>query len=91
MIVIGVSNRKIHTKKRGEPVNKGGKRAKKYYFLYYYDQNGVFRSKRVSRFEAFFRKYQKKKRIKFICSTCNRSYLAYNQKKKDISCPYCED
>ena len=90
MIVIGVSNRKIHTKKRGEPVNKGGKRAKRYYFLYYYDQDGVFCSKRVSKIEAFFRKFQKKKRIRYVCPTCNRVFKSYNQKKKDINCPYCD-
>ena len=91
MIVIGVSNRKIHTKKRGKPINKGGQRAKKYYFLYYYDQDGVFRSKRCSKIEAFFRKFQKKKTTKYVCSTCNRSFKAYNQKKKDIRCPYCDE
>ena len=90
MIVIGVSNRKIHTKKRGKPINKGGKHAKRYYFLYYYDQDGVFCSKRVSKIEAFFRKFQKKKQITFTCSTCNRIFKSYNQKKKDINCPYCD-
>lgn len=90
MIVIGVSNRKIHTKKRGQSVNKGGKRAKRYYFLYYYDQDGLFCSKRVSKIEAFIRKFQKKKQIKFVCATCSRSFKAYNQKKKDINCPYCD-
>ena len=52
---------KFIQKKRDEPINKGGKRAKRYYFLYYYDQDGVFCSKRVSKIEAFYRKFQKKK------------------------------
>ena len=90
MIVIGVSNRKIHTKKRGKPINKGGKGAKRYYFLYYYDQDGLFSSKRISKIEAFFRKFQKKKRIRYVCATCNRIFHSYNQKKKDINCPYCD-
>jgi len=90
MIVIGVSNRKIHTKKRGEPIKTLGKRAKRHPFLYYYDQDGVFRSKRVTRIEAWFRKFQKKKRFKFTCPTCNRSFKAINQKKSNIRCPYCD-
>ena len=90
MIVIGVSNRKIHTQKRGQPINKGGKNAKKYYFLYYYDQDGVFHSKRITRIEAFFRKFQKKKTTKYVCPSCNRIFKAVNQKKKDIKCPYCD-
>ena len=90
MIVVGVSNRKIRTQKHGKPVNKGGKRAKRHYFLYYYDQNGVFCSKRCSKIEAFFRKFQKKKRFKFTCASCDRSFMAINQKKKDIRCPYCD-
>jgi len=67
-----------------------GKRAKRHPFLYYYDENGIFRSKRVTRFEAFFRKFQKKKRFKFTCPTCNRVYKAVNQKKTNIRCPYCD-
>ena len=67
-----------------------GKRAKRHYFLYYYDQNGVFCSKRCSKIEAWFRKFQKKKRFKYTCPSCDRSFMAINQKKKDIKCPYCD-
>ena len=81
MIVIGVSHRKINKKL--------GKRAKKYHFLYYYDTNFVLHSQRVSRFEAFYRQFQKKKAFRFVCSTCNRSFKAF-QKKSNISCPYCD-
>ena len=82
MIVIGVSHRKINKKL--------GKHAKKYYFLYYYDENFVLHSQRIGLFEAIYRKFQKKKRIRYVCPTCNRSFKAYNQKKKDINCPYCD-
>ena len=67
-----------------------GKRAKRHHILYGYDENGHFIRKRVSRFEAFFRNFQKKKRFRFICSTCSRSYQAFNQKKKEVKCPYCD-
>jgi len=81
MIVIGVSNRKINKKL--------GSNAKKYYFLYYYDENLVLHSQRITRFEAIYRKLQKKKAFRFVCSTCDRSFKAF-QKKKDIKCPYCD-
>ena len=54
MYVFGVSYHKINGKK-------AGKRAKKYPFLYYYDNNlDKWHSKRISKFEAFFRKFQKR-------------------------------
>ena len=37
-----------------------GKRAKRHHVLYGYDENGDFICKRITRFEAFFRKFQKK-------------------------------
>ena len=82
MIIVSVSYKKYRKTL--------GKRAKRHPFLYYYDENGVFRSKRITRIEAFFRKFQKKKRFKYTCSSCDRSYMAINQKKKDINCPYCD-
>ena len=82
VIIVSVSYKKYHKTL--------GKRAKRHPFLYYYDEGGVFRSKRITRFEAFFRKFQKKKRFKFTCSTCNRSFKAINQKKSNIRCPYCD-
>ena len=82
MIIVSVSYKKYRKTL--------GKRAKRHPFLYYYDQDGVFHSKRITRFEAFFRKFQKKKRFTFTCATCKRIFKAYNQKKKDINCPYCD-
>ena len=84
MYVFGVSYHKINGKK-------AGKRAKKYPFLYYYDQELNWHSKRISRLEAFFRKFQKKKRFKFTCPSCNRIFKAVNQKKNNIRCPYCDE
>ena len=64
MIVIGVSNRKIRTQKRGKAVNKGGKRAKRYNFLYYYDENsGKFNARRINKIQAFWYKLHKKRRV----------------------------
>ena len=82
MIVIGVSHRKINKKL--------GKHAKKYYFLYYYDENLVLHSQRIGLFEAIYRKFQKKKTFRFTCPTCDRSFKAINQKKTNIRCPYCD-
>ena len=82
VIITGVSHKKYRKTL--------GKRAKRHPFLYYYDQDGVFRSKRISKIEAFFRKFQKKKRFRFVCPTCNRSFQAFNHKRKEVKCPYCD-
>ena len=91
MIVVGVSNRKIRTKKRGKPVNKGGKRAKRYNFLYYYDEiSGKIHARRINKIQAIWYKLHKKKTFRFTCPTCDRSFKAINQKKSNIRCPYCD-
>jgi len=82
VIITGVSNKKYH--------KKYSERAKRHPFLYYYDENGVFRSKRISKIEAFFRKFQKKKRFRFVCGQCGRAFQAFNQKKNEVKCPYCD-
>ena len=79
MYVFGVSYHKINGKK-------AGKRAKKYPFLYYYDQELNWHSKRISRLEAFFRKFQKKKRFRYVCPSCNRVFFPSFEKK----CGYCD-
>ena len=81
VIITGVSYKKYH--------KNYGKRAKRHYVLYGYDQNGNFIRKRISRFEAFFRKFQKKK-VRFTCPKCKRVFGAYGQKKNKVTCPYCE-
>ena len=61
MIVVGVSNRKIRTQKRGKPVNKGGERAKRYDFLYYYDEiSGKIHARRINKLQALVEITQKK-------------------------------
>ena len=82
VIITGVSYKKYH--------KNYGSGAKRHYVLYGYDQNGNFIRKRISRFEAFFRKFQKKKRFRFICPTCSRTFQAFNHKKNKVICPYCE-
>ena len=79
MYVFGVSYHKINGKK-------SGKRAKKYPFLYYYDQDLNWHSKRISRLEAFFRKFQKKKRFKYTCPQCERVFFPSFEKK----CGFCD-
>jgi len=91
MIVVGVSNRKIRTQKRGKPVNKGGERAKRYNFLYYYDEiSGKIHARRINKFQAIWYKLHKKKTCRYVCPKCDRSFKGINQKKKDIRCPYCD-
>ena len=78
MIIVSVSYKKYRKTL--------GKRAKRHPFLYYYDENGVFRSKRITRIEAFFRKFQKKKRFRYVCPSCDRVFFPSFEKK----CGYCD-
>ena len=82
VIITGVSHKKYRKTL--------GKGAKRHYVLYGYDQNGHFIRKRISRFEAFFRKFQKKKRFRFVCGQCGRAFQAFNHKKKEVKCSYCD-
>ena len=43
-----------------------------------------------NKIQAFWYKLHKKKTFRYVCPTCDRSFKAVNQKKKDISCPYCD-
>ena len=78
MIIVSVSTKKYR--------KTSGKRAKRYSFLYYIDNNGNFRCKKVNKLAAIFYKLRKKHKIG-TCPTCNRAF--YSRTKKNIICPYC--
>ena len=75
MIVIGVSYRKINKKL--------GKRAKRYPFLYYYDEgSGKFNARRINKIQAFWYKLHKKRRLGMFVQRVTVLLKAINQKKK---------
>jgi len=79
--VIGVSKKYVV----GYPTSRP--RAKKYWFLYFYDENGKFHSKRISNIQALYYKSRKFKKVrKVVCYECGNTYQVVG----DPFCPNCE-
>ncbi len=69
------------------------KRAKKYWHVFYYDEEKSLHCDQVNWFQALYYKRQKRHRIKVICDKCGMIFLSLPKRIKDISkldCPYCE-
>jgi len=77
--IIGVSHkyyRKYHTNN-----------AKKHWFVYFYNEIGVFCVKRCNKLQALYYKTRIKKGVTMYCLKCLTSFLVY---EKNVDCPYCE-
>ena len=77
--IIGVSHkyyRKYHTNN-----------AKKHWFVYFYNEIGVFCVKRCNKLQALYYKTRIKKGVTMYCLKCSNSFLVY---EKNAVCPYCE-
>ena len=75
MIVIGVYRRyNSSTKSKNHP------RAKKHWYVFYYDDFFVLHTKRISFFMVPYYKIQVKKRRVFVCLDCNTKFLALIKK-----------
>jgi len=82
MLVIGVSKRYI-VGTTGTKV-----RAKKYWYVYFYDQDNKFHCKRISFIQALYYKTKKKHKIKeVVCPTCRVIYKIIGK----AFCPNCEE
>jgi len=67
------------------------KSTKKYWFIYYYDEEGDFHSEQVSYLKAMYYKTQKLHRMKYICIECGQFFHGLaKSSKQEIDCPYCE-
>ncbi len=65
---------------------------KKYWHIYYYDEDGKFNSQRVNTIQALYYKTQKRKRLKYICLECGDVSIGLvKSAKEEIECPYCDD
>jgi len=64
---------------------------KKYWHIYYYDEDFKFHSEQVGFLKAmYYKKHLMYKRY-FICQECFRKFVALVKKRtKTIECPYCE-
>ncbi len=67
------------------------KSTKKYWFIYYFDEEGHFHSEQVSYLKAMYYKKQKFRRMKYICLECGQVFLGLAKSpKQELDCPYCE-
>lgn len=83
--VISVSKAYSH---RGNHRHRKG--TKKHWYVYYIDEEGKLRTKKVSFLEALFYKNIKLHRYKRYCQECGRVFLAFlKSKKQPVECPYC--
>jgi len=82
--VVSVSKAYKH---RGKHVHRT---AKKHWHVYFYDEQGQFRTERVNLLKAFYYKTQKKHRYKFVCEECGTVFIGIVKSFKDkVECPYC--
>ena len=85
--VVSVSKTFIH---RGNHKHKES--TKKYWHIYYYDEEGNFRTERVNLLQALYYKIQKRKRLKYRCTECGNFFMGLvKSSKEELDCPYCEN
>jgi len=84
--VVSVSKTYIH---RGNHRHKS--KTKRHWFVYYYDEAGIFHNEKVNWLQAMYLKTQKRHRIKYVCIECGELFMGLvKSKKDDVECPYCE-
>ena len=84
--IVSVSKTYIH---RGNHRHKSD--TKKHWHIYYYDEEGIFKTQRVNFLQALYYMTQKRKRLKYICTECGSLFLGLVKSKREkIECPYCE-
>jgi len=92
MWVVSVSKAYKH---RGKYIKHRPNTKKHWRIMYYekdFDDEWQLYSKFVNRFEAFYYKFKKFYRRKFICSECGGIFIALVKKRQHtIDCPYCDD
>jgi len=67
------------------------KRAKKHWFIYYYDEQGKFHTQEVDCLQALYYKIQKRHRFKFVCGNCGIVGISLPRSfREKVGCPYCE-
>ena len=61
---------------------------KKQWFVYYYDEEGSFHSKKISYLQAMYYKSQKMHRIKYVCLECGQMFMGLVKSKNEVpQCP----
>ena len=74
---------------RGNHVHRPG--TKKRWYLYFIDEDGKFKTKRINALEALYYRGKKTHRYRVVCPECGGLSLALVRSlKEDVDCPYCE-
>ena len=74
---------------RGNHVHRQG--TKKRWYLYYIDEDGRFRTKRINALEALLYKGLKSHRYRVVCPECGGLSVAFVKSLKgDQNCPHCD-
>jgi len=76
--VVSVSKTYTH---RGKHQHKST--TKKRWHIYYYDEDGNFRTERVNWLQALYYKTQKRKRLKYFCTECESVFLGFVKSNKE--------
>ena len=89
-VCIGIAKKSVNSHSTWD--KKGIRGGKKYNFAYFYDENGKFHSKRITKSEEIKIRLQGiYKRKFFICKICSSKFLGLIKKDSDIpECPYCK-
>lgn len=83
--VVSVSKTYIH---RGNHRHKS--KTKKRWHIYYYDEEGNFRTKKVNFLQALYYKTKKRHRIRGTCSKCNSVWVFFVKSRREkLKCPNC--
>jgi hypothetical protein len=83
-----VSVAKSYSNRGGNHVHRPG--TKKRWYLYYIDEDGKFRTRRINALEALYYRGKKTHRYKIVCPECGGLSLAFVKSlKDDVECPSC--
>ena len=86
--VISVSKTYKH---RG--IRRHKKKTKKFWFIYYLDEESKLHNQQVNWFQAIWYKSRKWYKRTFYCTECKQLFTALVRPKKSklIECPFCEE
>ncbi|MGB6463918.1 MAG: hypothetical protein WBF38_06825 [Nitrosotalea sp.] len=88
MIVISVSKRWYHPRSEVRQHGKNG--AKKRWYVFYFDEDGIFRSKRIQWYEVLWYKSQQHHKRRLVCLECGQKFIGYVKSDTQmVDCPYC--
>ena len=85
--IVSVSKTYIH---RGNHWHRS--KTKKRWHIYYYDEDGNFKTEKVNWLQAMYYKTQKRHRLRRVCQNCGRMWIYFVKSRREkLKCPNCFD